>query len=84
MQLARVDGNITATICHPSMRGWRTLICQPIAEDGSDAGQPMLAIDPHGAGLHARVIVSTDGMATRGRVEDVHSPLRNMVIGLAD
>jgi microcompartment protein CcmK/EutM len=84
MQLARVDGNIVTTACHPSMRGFRTIICQPLDAEGRDDGAPVLAVDTLGAGLHQKVILSTDGSHTRWLVRDPHSPLRNCIVGLAD
>jgi len=84
MLLARVDGTVVSTISHPSMRGRRTVICQPLDGDGNDEGAPVLAVDPHGAGLHQHVVVSSDGFSTRALVGDPHSPLRNLIIGIAD
>ena len=84
MLYARVDGSVVATIAHPSMRGRRTVICQPLDTDGNDDGTPVLALDPHGAGLHQKVVLSTDGSTTRIVVDDPHSPLRNLIIGLVD
>lgn len=84
MILARIDGVIVSTVCHPSMGRFRTVICQPINEAGADDGAPVLAVDPHGAPLHSRVIYTTDGSATRKLVGDEHSPLRNMVCALVD
>lgn len=84
MNFARVDGAIVASTCHPSMAGHRTVICQPIDDAGREEGAPVLAIDPLGAGLHQRVILSTDGSATRELVGDPHTPLRNLIIGIID
>jgi microcompartment protein CcmK/EutM len=84
MLYARVDGTVVSTISHPSMRGWRSVICQPLDADGNDDGTPVLAVDPHGAGLHQRVILSTDGSSTRVLVGDPNSPLRNLIVGIAD
>jgi microcompartment protein CcmK/EutM len=84
MQLARIDGNIVSTISHPSLKGWRTVICQPLDGDGKDEGFPVLAIDPLGAGMHQNVILSTDGSTTREVVKDKNSPLRNIIIGISD
>lgn len=84
MNLCRVDGSVISTVCHKSLHGWRVLICQPLDGSGNDDGEPILAIDPHGAGRHQHVIVSSDGMATRECVKDSKSPLRYMVIGIAD
>jgi len=84
MQLARLDGVIVSTVCHPSMGRYRTVICQPIGPSGEDEGAPVLAVDPLGGALHSRVIYTTDGSATRALVADEHSPLRNMVCAVVD
>ena len=81
---ARVDGVVVSTVCHPSMRGCRMIICQPLDEKGRDDGSPILALDPHAAGHHQRVVLSTDGSATREYVGDPRSPLRNIIIGIVD
>lgn len=84
MILARVDGTGVATHKHPSFAGQRLVVCQPIHADGTEYGVPWVAIDPYGASLHARVIVSTDGIAARAFVGDKRSPVRNMIIGIVD
>ncbi|HLP08529.1 MAG TPA: EutN/CcmL family microcompartment protein [Opitutaceae bacterium] len=84
MLLARIDGTIVATACHPSMAGRRTVICQPLDAQGKEEGTPVLAIDPLGAGLHQKVILSTDGSTTRELVRDPKTPLRNLIIGIVD
>jgi len=84
MVLARIDGMVIATVGHPSLRGCRTVICQPLDASGRDEGLPILAIDPLSAGMHERVILSTDGSAARTYVRDEKSPLRNIIIGIAD
>ena len=84
MILARIDGVIVTTVSHPSLRGCRTVICQPLDEQGRAEGNPVLALDPHGAGQHQRVLLSTDGAATRQQVGDPKSPLRNLIIAVLD
>jgi microcompartment protein CcmK/EutM len=84
MILARIDGVIVSTVHHKSMDGTRTVICQPLDENDREEGPPILAIDPHAAGQHQRVLVSTDGSATREFVKDPKSPLRNMIVGVVD
>ncbi len=84
MLLARVEGNLVATLKHPSLEGWRLLVCQPIDATGVAEGAPQVAIDSHGAGLRQRVIISSDGAAARVAVGDPKSPARWMVIGLVD
>ena len=82
--VARVDGVIVSTVCHPSMAGHRTIICQPLDEQGREEGAPFLALDPHAAGRHQRVLVSTARSHTRAHVGDPRSPLRNIILGVID
>jgi len=84
MLLARVEGNVVATRKHPSFEGWRLVICQPIAPDGSPEGAPQVAIDAHGAGMHQRVVISSDGSEARKAVKDPKSPARWLVVGIVD
>ncbi|MGH7970465.1 MAG: EutN/CcmL family microcompartment protein [Limisphaerales bacterium] len=84
MLLARVEGNVVATRKHPSFEGWRLVICQPISDAGTAEGVPQVAIDAHGAGMHQRVIISSDGSAARKAVGDERSPVRWMVVGIVD
>ena len=84
MLLARVEGNLTATRKHPSFDGWRLIICQPINLAGEPEGTPQVAIDSHGAGMHQRVVISSDGAAARKAVGDEKSPVRWLVAGIVD
>jgi len=84
MLLARVEGNVVATCKHPSLTGWRLVICQPINGAGEPAGAPQIAIDSHGAGMHQRVVISSDGAAARNAVGDQKSPVRWLVLGVVD
>ncbi|HYT62097.1 MAG TPA: EutN/CcmL family microcompartment protein [Haliangiales bacterium] len=84
MLLARVEGNVVATRKHPSLEGWRLLVCQPIGLAGDAEGAPQVAIDAHGAGMHQRVIISSDGAAARNAVGNDKSPVRWMVVGIVD
>jgi ethanolamine utilization protein EutN len=82
--LCRVEGNVVATRKHPSLEGWRMVVCQPINSEGQPEGSPQIAIDPHGAGIGERVIISSDGLATRRLVGDQKSPARWILIGIID
>ena len=84
MLLARVEGNVVATRKHPSFEGWRLVICQPINHAGEPEGSPQIAIDAHGAGMHQRVVISSDGSAARAAVGDDKSPARWLVLGVVD
>jgi microcompartment protein CcmK/EutM len=84
MLLARVEGNVVAIRKHPSLEGWRLIICQPMNAAGGPEGVPMVAIDPYGAGMHQRVVISSDGLATRKTVGDDKSPVRWMITAIVD
>jgi ethanolamine utilization protein EutN len=84
MQLGKVIGHATSTVKHPTLRGWRMLVVQPLDAREQPDGVPILAIDSLGGSQGDRVIISSDGKATRELVEAENSPARWMVIGLAD
>lgn len=50
MRLARVIGNLCATVKDPQLEGRKLLLLQPLGPDGADAGSPLVAIDSVGAG----------------------------------
>jgi microcompartment protein CcmK/EutM len=84
MLLARVEGNVVSTRKHPSFVGWRLVICQPINATGEPEGVPQIAIDAQGAGMHQRVVISSDGAAARVAVNDPKSPVRWMITAIVD
>jgi len=85
MLRGRVIGNATATVKHPSMKGWKLLVVQPLAADGrTPDGDPVLAVDPLGAGAGQNVLVSSDGRGTRELLQSNTTPVRWSVIGIPD
>lgn len=51
MQMARVIGDVVATIKDPNFHSIKLLLVQPINADGKDAGRPLVAVDSVGAGV---------------------------------
>lgn len=84
MLLARVEGSVVATRKHKSLRGRRLILCQPMNAAGDAEGVPIVAVDPWGAGLRQKVIVSSDGAAAKKAVNDPKSPARMMIAGIVD
>jgi ethanolamine utilization protein EutN len=84
MQIAHVIGHAVSTVKHPSLRGWKLLVVQPLTVDGQPDGEPLLAIDGLGAGNADRVIVSNDGAGARVMVGSKTSPVRWFVMGIVD
>lgn len=50
MRLARVVGNVCATVKDPQLEGLKLLLLQPIDAGGTDVGTPLVALDSVGAG----------------------------------
>ena len=85
MQRALVVGTATGTIKHPSLRGWKLLVVQPLMADGrSPDGDPLLVVDPTSAGPGDVVIITSDGPAARALLGDERSPVRWSTIGRED
>lgn len=85
MLKVRVIGNATATVRHPSMRGWKLLLVQALAPDGkSPDGDPFLAMDTLGAGKGEMVIASNDRKGMRELLGVENSPLLWLIVGIVD
>ncbi len=84
MFLAQVVGHAVSSHSHPSLKGCKMLLCQSLDASDRLTGAPMVAIDLFGAGLHSKVMVSTDGLGARHIVHDDKSPIRNFIQGVVD
>jgi len=85
MQSGTVVGTATATVKHPSLQGWKLLVVQFYGVDGrTPDGEPVLAVDALGAGKGERVILSSDGKATRQLMHSDTTPVRWSVVGIED
>ena len=84
MIAAQVVGHAVSSHSHPSLKGFKMLLCQALGADGKPGGSPMVAIDLFGAGMHSKVFVSTDGIGARHIVHDPNSPVRNFIQGIID
>jgi len=55
MQLARVIGDVVATIKDPALVGHKLLVLQPITSEGVATGRGLVAVDSVGAGVGEHV-----------------------------
>jgi len=81
---ALVVGHAVSSHSHPSLKGAKLMVCQPVDAEGRLSGAPMVAVDLFGSGLHSKVFVSTDGVGARHLVHDEKSPVRNFIQGVID
>ena len=84
MQRAVTIGTTNASIKHPSLKGSRMLIVQPVMADGTPEGDPLIAIDGVGAGPGDTVMISSDGPYGRKVLNSNINPVRWTVIGIED
>jgi ethanolamine utilization protein EutN len=85
MHLALVAGTATSTVKHPTLRGQKLLVVQPLLADGrTPDGDPQIAVDAVGAGKGQRVMITSDGRFVREVVKAENTPIRWSVIGIAD
>ena len=55
MQLARVTGDVVATVKDGALSGHKLLVIQPIAPDRTPVGRAVIALDAVGAGVGEHV-----------------------------
>lgn len=80
MRLATIKGHVTSTVKHRSLDGWRLLIAMPESPDLA----PQIVLDPLGAAIGQKVMISSDGSEARKIVGDERSPARWTVLGIID
>ena len=85
MLTGRVIGSATATVRHPSLKGWKLLLVQPLLADGRiPDGDPVVAVDALGAGRGETVVISSDGKFASELLHSNTTPVRWSVIGIPD
>ena len=84
MLIGRVIGDVVATRKAASHVGRKILVVQPLNLDGSDRGEPVLALDAVDAGEGDRVLLSTEGYSAMTAVGRPNSPIDSAVVGVID
>ena len=83
MQLARVIGNVVATIKDPGLAGRTLLVLQPLSPGREAVGRPLVAVDAVGAGAGEEVFFVRGREASIPYLPD-HVPTDASVIGICD
>lgn len=84
MELGRVAGYATATVKHPSLKGWKLLVVQPTNRDGVPEGDPLLVVDSLGAACGDTVLMTNDGAGARALLGNQNTPVRWSVMAIPD
>ena len=83
MQLAKVLGEVVATVKDPNLAGSKLLVLQPIAVDGSAAGRTLVALDSVGAGVGEHVFF-VRGREAAFPFYPVEPPTDASIVGIVD
>jgi ethanolamine utilization protein EutN len=84
MLIARVIGEVVSTQKHPSHKGRKALLVQPLNLDGTNRGDAVIALDSVDAGAGDRVLLATEGFSAMTSVGRPQSPIDMAVIGFVD
>jgi ethanolamine utilization protein EutN len=84
MLIARVVGELVATQKNAAHEGRKLLLVQALNLDGTDRGDPVVALDAVDAGVGDKVLLSTDGFSAMTSVGRPNSPIDMSVIGFID
>ena len=84
MVIARVIGNVVATAKYEKLSGEKLMLVQPLALDGSEKGNPVLAIDGVDAGIGDRVLLVQDGKAANIVLDKGLAAVDAAIVGVVD
>lgn len=84
MILARIKGNVVASIKYPCYTGQRLLIAQPIDENGNDKGDSFLACDSVQAAPGDVVLIEREGNSARQILGSPQDPFHSVIVGIVD
>lgn len=83
MQLARVIGEVVATIKDPNLAGIKLLVLQPLAPSGESAGRTLVALDSIGAGV-GEAVFFVRGREAAFPFYPVEPPADASIVGIVD
>jgi len=86
MQLARVLGNVVATVKNTTLEGRKLMVIQPLSASGGNlkpSGKPMVAIDSVGAGP-GELVFWCRGKEASFPFEGSEVPTDCTIIGIVD
>lgn len=84
MFLARVTGEVVATVKHPHLLGRKLLLVTPEPTPGRPALPAVIAVDSVDAGVGDRVLVADEGNAAAQVLGMPRGPVRTVIVGVVD
>lgn len=84
MFLARVVGEVVATIKHPHLASQRLLLVSPERTEGRPQAPSVIAVDTVDAGIGDRVLVADEGNTAAQVLGKPRGPVRTVIVGVVD
>lgn len=84
MFLARVVGEVVATIKHAELAAHKLLLVRGVEPDGRPTGRLMIALDAVDAGPGDRVLVADEGNSAAQVLGRARGAVRTVVVGVID
>jgi ethanolamine utilization protein EutN len=84
MLLGLVVGTVVSTKKNRKLESAKLLLVQPLAEDDTPRGSPLLAIDSVGAGVGERVLLVVEGRAAGEALGRKAAPVDAAIVGIVD
>jgi microcompartment protein CcmK/EutM len=84
MNVARVVGEVVATIKHPDLAGQKLLLVQPVTPEGQPTGKQSLAVDRVQAGPGDLVLVNDEGNGAAQVLQRPRGAVRTVIVGVVD
>ncbi len=84
MFLARVIGDVVATVKHGHLGGRKLLLVQPVSPADVATGKPAIAVDAAGSGPGELVLVADEGNTAAQVLQCARGPIRTVIVGVVD
>lgn len=84
MFLARVVGEVVATVKHPHLAAQRLLLVRPEPTPGRPQAPAVIAVDTVDAGPGDRVLVADEGNSAAQVLHKPRGPVRTVIVGVVD
>ena len=84
MFLARVIGEVVATVKHDQLGGRKLLLVQPVTPADVATGRPAIAVDAVDSGPGDLVLVADEGNTAAQVLQCPRGPVRTVIVGVVD
>ena len=84
MFIAKVIGDVVATIKHPALESYKILLIEKLTTDGAETGDTLLALDTVDSGVDDTVLVLDEGNSARQVMDYPDAPVRTLIVGVID